>query len=466
LVIKSIRNFKDPAAAIRHSVGTAVGICFGAALRDANVKYELTQRDETKFKSDLKTAIAETKVDMKAFQPKRLVQADVSQRFFRLYLKSFDRSDIDTHRTPEARFRPHLETYLQEWLPAVWHGTIERDSDRYAIIYDTFESKSRRLSEQVVALKTYQQYLFSLYTTAAGNISNIPLSTLYLRARTQVQTMLLKSKDRRDPTAKKFVPAEEADLPNDLHDLVLAWLGLVDEPLDCDKLRTEADPRLLLLYGQPGQGKTSFCKRLLYDLISTRVHYDRPVYFLRLRDIKDVSGLREDPLDHLRQEIEAFNSLSIDSADFNRSVLILDGMDELAMSSGMTIDSADHLLSVIEDQLKQYPELRIIVTSRHGYLRADDRLRKSFLILQIADLKRDQQVEWLTQPCPPEPPLHPASAPKSQATRRPAERPAVAKPGSNTNNRQSHPNKAPANSSSAHPFRSISLPSPPQQTSV
>ena len=49
-------------------------------------------------------------------------------------------------------------------------------------------------------------------------------------------------------------------------------------------------PGVMFLLGHPGQGKTSFCKRFLYDVFGAHP-LQKEVYFLRFRDVQNVKQL-------------------------------------------------------------------------------------------------------------------------------------------------------------------------------
>ena len=63
------------------------------------------------------------------------------------------------------------------------------------------------------------------------------------------------------------------------------------------------DARVMLLLGHPGQGKTSFCRRLVYDMVNGRQPIEKEFFLVRLRDVRKAKALTVDPLTELVKEI-------------------------------------------------------------------------------------------------------------------------------------------------------------------
>jgi hypothetical protein len=61
------------------------------------------------------------------------------------------------------------------------------------------------------------------------------------------------------------------------------------------------DPKFIMLRGYPGQGKSTYIKRIIYDYLSQRPPYN--VYYIRLRYISNTRSLLNDPFTIIKSEI-------------------------------------------------------------------------------------------------------------------------------------------------------------------
>lgn len=385
---KLLKNYSDPKKAARHSVGKAVGICFGAGLLEYGIEeMKLNTRDEELMAAALQEAREKASVDLPSFNIINIYETEAARRFIDIYFKYFSKSTVPNKEIYELRLRK----FLRVWLTLFWRRLMDRDLDKYQVLLDYVKQESFQLEQRIKAQLVYEATLATLYLQTAQNNPNISLSDLYIMPRCEVLESICKEGRNSHVGESKFWECENAGWKtNELHELVNLWLK---GELNTDKLRGD-HYSLLLLYGSPGQGKTSFCKRLLHDLIGNEERGDRPVYFLQLRRIPEVSKLRTGALDYIAELIAKNNSISIDNKDLYRSILILDGMDELAMSANLTMSEADIVIQELLNVLRHQPNMHVIVTSRHGYLKNDRHLNGA-LVFQISDLEREQQLEWI-----------------------------------------------------------------------
>jgi len=115
--------------------------------------------------------------------------------------------------------------------------------------------------------------------------------------------------------------------------------------------------RLLLLLGQPGQGKTSFCYRTIYDLLPFW-EANKELIFLKLNRLKDPRQFLKTPFDQLEEHFQEENF------DYKNGLLILDGLDELYMSEGLTKAEITDFFNVMSKELDKRPQLTSLITSR------------------------------------------------------------------------------------------------------
>lgn len=170
-----------------------------------------------------------------------------------------------------------------------------------------------------------------------------------------------------------------------------------------EMLKSPDKTRLFFLLGFPGQGKTSFCHRLFYDLSAGRQN-DQPVFYLRLKDFAEPMQLVNNPrkavFERLQDELEfCLGDNIFGKKDLNNCVLLLDGLDELAMVSrmdkGVTNDFCENLQHWIDSDFCE--NLKIVVTSRHQYLdfKKVNGENEATLVMQLLEFDYSQQQEWL-----------------------------------------------------------------------
>ena len=125
-----------------------------------------------------------------------------------------------------------------------------------------------------------------------------------------------------------------------------------------------AKPRTVLIEGDPGMGKTTYCQKLAYDWAMKREEWDKSfpeidvLLLLRCRDIKtDIWEAIDDqilPLDIDEEDKEWFFKFIRENQ--SKVLLVLDGLDEVDSSK---VDMYNDLL-----ESKMLPSCHIVITSR------------------------------------------------------------------------------------------------------
>lgn len=147
------------------------------------------------------------------------------------------------------------------------------------------------------------------------------------------------------------------------------------------------DYDMIFLLGQPGQGKTSCCYKLVYDYLEN--NSDLPqnkIFFIKIRELVAVDFVLN-PFQEISKRIPSNINL-----DEEAGYLILDGLDEAFMSGGITESNLRHLY----DRLKKRKNrnLKIILTSRFSYLQINDPCLDNTLIIHLGKLKDEQILEY------------------------------------------------------------------------
>jgi len=162
-------------------------------------------------------------------------------------------------------------------------------------------------------------------------------------------------------------------------------------------LKLDVMQGLVLILGYPGQGKSSLCKKIMNNYISKGKTREKLIFYFPLRNVRQAKNFIFNPLGVLYEEACENAEQQLDKFQFNKSLLILDGLDELYMRDNLKTEDIDKLCIELVRLLEKYADLRIILTSRYGYV-DDERLTKDRInIIQMTPFSLKMQTEWLTK---------------------------------------------------------------------
>jgi hypothetical protein len=143
---------------------------------------------------------------------------------------------------------------------------------------------------------------------------------------------------------------------------------------------------MLFILGQPGQGKTSLCYKLIYDYTINNHFPETPLIFLKIRDLPSQGFLHS-----IFPTINTFSKLNFD-VDFNNDncILILDGLDEAYMTGGLKDTDLSNLYDRLNKTARANKNLKIIITSRLNYLNLSNTCIDGSLVFQLEGLSNKQ----------------------------------------------------------------------------
>lgn len=182
-----------------------------------------------------------------------------------------------------------------------------------------------------------------------------------------------------------------------LHQFLDAWVRGETALSGCK------DNPLLLLLGQPGQGKSSCCMRLVHDFA---LDVER-IYFVRLRET-DIFKHTDAPLQYLNDYVfrKLFKQNGGQPLEDRTALLILDGLDEASLNQQASSSKAVSLIKSLSHMLRrdgntgQFAKLRIILSSRTAMLSPDCLTFSDALTLHLAPFSQDQQILWSSKLSP------------------------------------------------------------------
>ncbi|PKB17338.1 AAA family ATPase [Flavobacterium sp. 5] len=148
---------------------------------------------------------------------------------------------------------------------------------------------------------------------------------------------------------------------------------------------------MLFLLGQPGQGKTSFCYKLIYEYLeSCQGLPNIPIYFVKIRDL-----ISKDFIDSTFNTVNKYLTQNINFEEDN-CILLLDGLDEAYMAGGLNDMDLKNLYDRLNKTTQQNTNLKIILTSRLNYLKINEPCLDKSLVCQL-DVLNDNQISTYAQ---------------------------------------------------------------------
>lgn len=146
---------------------------------------------------------------------------------------------------------------------------------------------------------------------------------------------------------------------------------------------------LLFVLGQPGQGKTSFCNKLIYDYLQESEGLPEvPIFFIKIRALVARDFIDTPFLEITKHIKQNFNFQE------DKCILVLDGLDEAYMSGGLNDGDLKNLYERLKTTTQSNKDLKIILTSRFNYLKLNDSCIDRSSVIQLSALDVTQIKEY------------------------------------------------------------------------
>ena len=224
--------------------------------------------------------------------------------------------------------------------------------------------------------------------------SAIPLSQVYVEPEFTILRECWHDWAFEEVDQEGFVPS---NLRESIHTYINTYFVQSIPAFDDNSVKEETN--LLIILGQPGQGKTSFCYKVIHDLIDRDKLFENGIYYIKLSDISNHVHFLQSPID----EITAFlqeNCAYPPSERLQNCIVIMDGLDQLAMSEGLSYESIDLFISTLDRALNGLDTLqgcKMIITSRLHYLDPINAAYSGALVLGLAPFSPAQQESWVSR---------------------------------------------------------------------
>ena len=164
------------------------------------------------------------------------------------------------------------------------------------------------------------------------------------------------------------------------------------ESPEYDQMFNHPDARVTIVMGYPGQGKTSMCNKLLFDLLTSP--FEKNIFYLKLRNITDTRSLIDNPFNVIYAELEMELDEKLTKDMLKNSLVILDGLDELYMKDDLSAEHIETFVKGLITETSKYTDWEVLVTTRHGYINFQRLYRENFIALALDPLNISKQLEW------------------------------------------------------------------------
>lgn len=246
-------------------------------------------------------------------------------------------------------------------------------------------------NEKTELLKQYYQYIEDdfIKVPVLNNDKNMTLNDIYIEPTFEFLSNHIK-KDKEE-YYKQFISAKDNQ---SIHNFIYNYLN---NKSSCNNEQFQSkNSNIVMILGQPGQGKSSFSKKFMFDYISKTFDINEQIFMLRLRDISNSSYLLDNPIVSLSEKLNKIVGFTPNLDD--ETILLLDGLDELTMKEQLVSSKIDDFLETLISCLKDYPKLKLIITSRTLYVnleKLEKRLKDDILTLHLKAFDLEKQKLWL-----------------------------------------------------------------------
>lgn len=217
------------------------------------------------------------------------------------------------------------------------------------------------------------------FEVVLGDENGLTLNDLYIEPYFRVHKNCFKNDDKRlkeEFRADKYIDIEDESIHNFVNDILK---NKNKHNLDLKDVNT------IFIAGQPGQGKSSFTKRFIYDMVENKTSLAKDVILIKLKNIKEPNDLKNKSF---KEIVKENTRLEIDNLD--DYIVVLDGLDELAMKTGLSTSDIELICQKFSRE-----STTIIITTRHGYLNFDTLNEDNIAVVELKELDKTQQLSWL-----------------------------------------------------------------------
>jgi uncharacterized protein YjbI with pentapeptide repeats len=247
-------------------------------------------------------------------------------------------------------------------------------------------NKALAKQEELKKLEAYYESIKKAYNKEVFQDKLMTLASIYVQPRISIHEHFLTGRDEKGTRSKVFFKLKGY---KNAYTLIKDF---AEGNIKSKKHLKNTEANVMIMLGYPGQGKTSMCTHYLHNSIDSTILKENKVFIVKLREITNVKGLLESPMEQLLKEVKE-ECRYIKKDDFEKSLIILDGLDELTMKEGMKGTHVEELCDVLELKASKY-NCKILITSRYGYINIEKLSEEKYIVAQIDLMTKEEQYVW------------------------------------------------------------------------
>lgn len=308
----------------------------------------------------------------------------------------YDYNEFDLSKITSNSLKKYFDGIFKEFVLEVDRAKVQRyiNNNIKLNYFEILEQNSSVLNKYINHIKSnlgieekelfkknkYKNIIANEYfEVVLGDENGLTLNDLYIEPYFRVHKNCFKDNDKRlkeEFRADKYIDIEDESIHNFIDDILN---NKNKHKLDLKDVNT------IFIAGQPGQGKSSFTKRFIYDMVESRTSLSKDVILIKLKNIKEPNDLKNKSF---KEIVKENTRLEIDNLD--NYIVVLDGLDELAMKTGLSTSDIELICQKFSRE-----STTIIITTRHGYLNFDTLNEDNISVLELKELDKTQQLSWL-----------------------------------------------------------------------
>ncbi len=377
---KRVIRIDNPNDALRKAIALAHASNLLDGIKKLNFQIKISPEGFSKKLKVAKEALLNFNVEVQQFDIDKFQENELVKIYSSHLEKIFDDSFSQQQSIKLAQYR-------KDYLKSDFHRIIESQKTVYENLTSLLKSESYDEFVRINRKEKYQEDLKNQFNDLVLNDqAGMTLADIYIEPKFEIHQYCLK---------QKYIHANFVTISDDsLHDFIHQNIenNLPDEQFRCQK------NNLYFILGYPGQGKSSFCKKFVFDVYSGVRPISKAVHLIRIRNITDTVNLISNPIQTLYDHWLSENDITekeLSKQDFRESTLVLDGLDELFMKANLPSKAIDEFCRVIARETESSPLLKIIITSRFGYIDLERLKNSDAIIIQLQEFDVEQQVIWL-----------------------------------------------------------------------
>jgi hypothetical protein len=262
---KNIVTIKDKDRAFQKAFSLAYFTTFGNALKRYNMDLECEEDDLKELKSEVFKEFKAEEFDIDHFYANIIVQ--FCKKKYSLFLSRSDAAESNINK---------VINYVGDYLELNFYDILEKFPDTYTNYSKFIKSKTYELSKQLARKnRFYNDLKNEFHAPLFHDETGMSLSDTYIEPGFRVHEYCFTDdyqKQKRDKHENKgFI--EPAYYKKSVHQVVYDILK-GNNPIKDLKC---GGAHVIFILGYPGQGKSSFCRKTLNDIISEKIVGDTPL---------------------------------------------------------------------------------------------------------------------------------------------------------------------------------------------